>query len=158
MSDALYRTGFGQRYSMNPEMAWTGQTLGHHQWGVAVLLLELFPDCSMATLKEALLHDTGEPGAGADVSAPAKRKYPALAKVAHAAEIAERHEMGVPPELDIDCDYDAILLCDRLEAYLFARVRTPWVLEQPDWQEGRARLLDMAETLGVREVVEKKLT
>lgn len=158
MTDRLYRTGFGQRYAMNPEMAWTGQTLGHHQWGVAVLLLELFPDCSMATLKEALLHDTGEPGAGADVSAPAKAKYPMLAEAAEIAELAERAEMGVPwtNRLTEEED-DRIILCDKLEAYLFAKTRCPWVLGGAGWPEGKARLIGLAARLGVERQVREKL-
>lgn len=158
MTDRLYRTGFGQRYAMNPEMAWTGQTLGHHQWGVAVLLLELFPDCSMETLKEALLHDTGEPGAGADVSAPAKAKYPRLAEAAEIAELAERAQMGVPwtNRLTEEED-DQIILCDKLEAYLFAKTRCPWVLARDGWPEGKTRIIQMAARLGVERQVREKL-
>lgn len=158
MTDRLYRTGFGQRYAMNPEMAWTGQTLGHHQWGVAVLLLELFPDCSMATLKEALLHDTGEPGAGADVSAPAKAKYPALARAVFDAEWNERSEMGIPCGADAEgYDAEAIALCDKLEAYLFAKTRCPWVLGGDGWPEGKARIIGLAARLGVERQVREKL-
>lgn len=157
MTAKLYRTGFGQRYAMNPEMAWTGQTLGHHQWGVAILLLELFPDCSRATLKEALLHDTGEPGAGADVSAPAKAKYPALAEEAHIAEMNERSEMGVGQDLSFPCDHLAILLCDKLEAYMFAQVRCPHVLERDGWPECRSKIIGLAARLGVEDKVREKL-
>lgn len=158
MTAKLYRTGFGQRYAMNPEMAWTGQTLGHHQWGVAILLLELFPDCSMATLKEALLHDTGEPGAGADVSAPAKAKYPALAEEAHIAEMNERSEMDVAQDLSFPCDHLAIMLCDKLEAYMFARVRCPHVLSRDGWPECRSKIIGLAARLGVEDKVREKLS
>lgn len=158
MTAKLYRTGFGQRYAMNPEMAWAGQTLGHHQWGVAVLLLELFPDCSRETLREALLHDTGEPGAGADVSAPAKAKYPALAEEAHIAEMNERSEMGVAQDLSFPCDHLAIMLCDKLEAYMFARVRCPHVLERDGWPECRSKIIGLAARLGVEQQVREKLT
>ena len=158
MTDRLYRTGFGQRYAMNPEMAWTGQTLGHHQWGVAVLLLELFPDCSMAALKEALLHDTGEPGAGADVSAPAKAKYRTLAEAATAAEHNERSEMGVLwLGRRITGEDDQIELCDKLEAYLFAKTRCPLVLGGDGWTEGKTRIIQMAARLGVERQVREKL-
>ena len=151
MPDKLYRTGFGQRYAMNPEIAWTGQTLGHHQWGVAVLLLRLFPDCSRETLVEALLHDTGEPGAGADVSAPAKAKYPALASAAGFAEACEREALGVG--ITAACDHDAIRLCDRLEAYLYVQTRCPWVLAGDGWPEAKVRLVGLAARLGVERAV-----
>ena len=158
MTAKLYRTGFGQRYAMNPEMAWTGQTLGHHQWGVAILLLELFPNCSMATLREALLHDTGEPGAGADVSAPAKAKYPALAEAAEIAELAEREELGVPWRNDLsELQDDMIELCDKLEAYMFAQVRCPHVLERDGWPECRSKIIGLAARLDVEDKVREKL-
>ena len=157
MTDRLYRTGFGQRYAMNPEMAWTAQTLGHHQWGVAVLLLELFPDCSMETLKEALLHDTGEPGAGADVSAPAKAKYPKLAEAVTDAEHAERAELGATWSLLHVREHLAIELCDKLEAYLFAKTRCPWVLGGDGWPEGKARIIGLAARLGVERQAREKL-
>lgn len=157
MTSKLYRTGFGQRYAMNPEMAWTGQTLGHHQWGVAILLLELFPNCSMATLREALLHDTGEPGAGADVSAPAKAKYPELALAVAVAELNERSEMDVPQDTSFPCDHLAIQLCDRLEAYMFAQVRCPHVLERDGWPECRSKIIHLAELLDVEDKVREKL-
>ena len=157
MTAKLYRTGFGQRYAMSPEMAWTGQTLGHHQWGVAILLLELFPNCSMATLREALLHDTGEPGAGADVSSPAKTKYPALAEEVHIAELNERSEMDVPQDTSFACDHLAIQLCDRLEAYMFAQVRCPHVLERDGWPECRSKIIGLAARLDVEDKVREKL-
>lgn len=158
MTDKLYRTGFGQRYAMNPEMAWTGQTLGHHQWGVAVLLIELFPDCSMATLREALLHDTGEPGAGADMSAPAKAQYPDLAVAVALAELNERSDMGVPKDVSFPCDHLAIMLCDKLEAYMFARVRCPHVLSRDGWPECRSKIIGLAARLGVEQQVREKLS
>lgn len=158
MTTRLYRTGFGQRYAMNPEMAWTGQTLGHHQWGVAVLLLELFPDCTRETLVEALLHDTGEPGAGADVSAPAKAKYPVLAEAVAGAEFCERAEMGRGADESALCNHMAIHLCDRLEAHMFTRVRNPAMLEGSGWPDSRVSLLQLAARLGVEAQVREKLT
>ena len=158
MTTRLYRTGFGQRYAMNPEMAWTGQTLGHHQWGVAVLLLELFPACTRETLVEALLHDTGEPGAGADVSAPAKAKYPMLAEAVAGAEFCERAEMGRGADETSMCDHEAINLCDRLEAFMFTRVRNPAVLAGNGWPEGCVSLLQRAARLGVERQVREKLS
>ena len=89
-----YRTGFGQRYAMNPDLARLGQTLGHHQWGVATLLLTLFPNCRKDVLAEALLHDTGEPGVGADMASPAKRRYPEIATAVAMAEYVERRRIG----------------------------------------------------------------
>jgi hypothetical protein len=154
----IYRSGFVQRYHTNPQMAWAAQTNGHHQWGVVILLMELFPDrISVPLLWEALYHDAGEMGA-ADVSAPAKRRHPALGAACAEAEAMERFGMGIAKaELDF---YEVILLkfCDVLESYLFARVRTPWVLKGDGWPEQRQWLVEQAEVLKVGDAVQEMLT
>lgn len=158
MSEMLYRTGFAQRFAVNPELAHYGQTLGHHQWGVAVLMLDLFPECSRAALKEALLHDTGEPGAGADIAAPAKAKYPTLNLLAERAERAERAALGVPVNDTLsETEGDMIFLCDKLEAYLYVQTRAPWVLERPAWQQCRTKLVQLAARLGVEAQVRERM-
>lgn len=133
---ALYKTGFTQRYHSNAEMAHLGQTNGHHQWGVAVLMLRLFGDRidNLAVVWEALHHDTGETGA-ADVSYPAKQKYPALAEAAAEAEEQERISLGVCEAVLTDEETAMLKFCDRLESYLFASVRAPWVLGRDDWRK-----------------------
>jgi 5'-deoxynucleotidase YfbR-like HD superfamily hydrolase len=151
----IYRSGFVQRYSSNPEMAHLGQNLGHHQWGVAVLMFALFKDRvdNMALIWEALHHDAGEMGA-VDVSYPAKRKHPDLARAAADAEANERIDMGIGAAW-LDDDETAMLkLCDRLESYLFARVRAPWVLPGDGWPELRAWCVGEAWRLGVGAEVE----
>lgn len=153
MTYRLYRSGFVQRYSQNPDMAWTGQTLGHHQWGVAILLLQLFgEEVNMVVVWEALHHDTGEMGA-ADVSYPAKKKYPEMAQAVADAEINERIDMGVSEAWMMAREVDMLKLCDRLESLLFAAVRTPWVLSGDGWPELRADVQEMAERLNVGDEV-----
>jgi 5'-deoxynucleotidase YfbR-like HD superfamily hydrolase len=150
----LYRTGFTQRYHGNAEMAWTGQNNGHHQWGVTVLMMRLFPDeMNLALVWEALHHDTGETGS-CDMNSPAKRKYPDAAAAVAEAEWQERFEMGVPEAVLTAREQGVMALCDRLESLLFARVRTPWVLSGDGWPEQRADLLGRAEALGVLDAVE----
>lgn len=137
MTYDLYRSGFVQRYASKPEMAWTGQTDAHHQWGVTVLLLRLFGAVvSPEAVWEALHHDTGEMGA-CDVSYPAKQKYPALAEAAGEAEAQERAEMGVPEAKVSYEDYQRVKFCDRLESYLFTSVRAPWLLHNAEWKAQR---------------------
>lgn len=154
MSFQLYQTGFVQRYAQNPAMAWTGQTLGHHQWGVAVLLLRLFGDeVNLAVVWEALHHDTGEMGS-CDASYPAKQRHPAMAAAIRDAEALERIEMGVCEAALTEREKAMVKLCDRLESLLFARVRTPWVLEQADWVRQRRDIVGAAWALGVGAEVE----
>jgi 5'-deoxynucleotidase YfbR-like HD superfamily hydrolase len=151
---ALYRTGHVQRFAQSPEMAWTGQTLGHHQWGVAILMLKLFPDrMNLAVLWEALHHDTGEQGA-AEVSCLAKKKYPRLAEAVREAEARERGELGVHEAVLTDEERDMLKLCDGLESFLYASVRTPWVLTGGGWPEMRDNLIGRAWALGVGAKVE----
>lgn len=150
----VYRSGFVARYGTNPEMAWTGQTDGHHAWGVAVLLLGLFGDrVDLPTVWESLHHDCGEMGT-ADMSAPNKKRYPWVAAPLAEAEAEERAWMGVP-EAVLGKDQAAMLkLCDGIESWLFAQVRTPWVLSGDGWPEMREGLLREAVRLGVGPEVE----
>ena len=148
-----YQTGFGQRYAMNPQLARHGQTLGHHQWGVATLLLALFPDCRKEVLVEALLHDTGEPGVGCDMAAPAKRCYPDIATALAMAEYIERRQLGTLVEDLTEIEQAQVILCDGLEAYLYVSVVAPWVLAGDGWPEMRAGLEQQAWGLDVAAAV-----
>lgn len=150
MTYDLYRSGFVRRYHSSPEMAHLGQTNGHHQWGVAVLLFRLFGDRidNLVPVWEALHHDTGEMGS-ADVSHPAKQNYPALGKAAAEAERVERADMEVPEAWMREEERAMLKFCDRLESYLFASVRAPWVLGRDGWPEMRAALEGQSFALGV---------
>lgn len=148
-----YQTGFAQRYSMDPRLARLGQTLGHHQWGVSTLLLTLFPDCRKEVLVEALLHDTGEPGVGCDMAAPAKRRYPEVATALAMAEYIERRQIGTPVEDLTVIEQAQVVLCDGLEAYLYVSVVAPWVLAGDGWPEMRAGLEQQAWGLDVAAAV-----
>jgi 5'-deoxynucleotidase YfbR-like HD superfamily hydrolase len=150
--NALYRSGFVQRWHQNPEMAHTGQTLGHHQWGCAMLLAQLHPGPSTALLLATLMHDVGEYATG-DMSYTAKQKHVelavALAKVEHAeAERITEHSFVLTNE-----DRRWLRLVDRLESYLFVKTREPRLLDQPDWIECREIVMRLAHQLGVGDVV-----
>jgi 5'-deoxynucleotidase len=154
----IYRSGFVQRYHTNPEMAHLGQTNAQHQWGVAVLLFSLFGDrANTALIWEALHHDCGEAGT-ADMSAPNKRRHPWLARANAEAEAEERVWMGAPVAVLTDDEAAILKLCDGLEAWLYARVRFPWVLTGDGWPEMRLDLLREADRLGVGLEVEGLLT
>jgi 5'-deoxynucleotidase YfbR-like HD superfamily hydrolase len=153
----VYRSGFVIRYGQNPEMAWTGQTVGHHQWGVTMLLFALFPDeVNMAVIWEALHHDTGEMGS-AEMAYPAKKRHPVAAKAVSEAERNERTDMGVAEAWLPPREAAMLALCDRLESLLYTRVRTPWVLSGDGWPEMRDQVVAMAVDLGVGAAVERLL-
>jgi 5'-deoxynucleotidase YfbR-like HD superfamily hydrolase len=61
------------------------QTVAAHSWGVACIILELWPDSSMDLVRAALLHDVAEQFTG-DIPATAKWANPGLAKEANKAE------------------------------------------------------------------------
>jgi 5'-deoxynucleotidase YfbR-like HD superfamily hydrolase len=149
-----YRSGHVQRFHGNPDMAWTGQTLGHHQWGVAMLLCALFPErVNAAVLWEALHHDTGEMHT-CDMSYPAKMRYPEAAAALAEAEGDARVWMGVPEVVLTEEEEAMLKLCDRLESLLFAKVRTPWVLHGDGWPEMRVQTINMGWSVGVGAEVE----
>lgn len=159
MTHTIYRSGFGQRYAMGaacPELAWAGQTLGHHQWGVAALLVALFPDTHRDTIIEALFHDSGEPGA-VDVPYDSKARFPNLAEAAAAAELVSRRALGVPDVALSRTEGERIALCDRLEAYLFAGIRAPHLLERADWKVMRSEMIGSAARLGVEDKVREMI-
>ena len=148
-----YLTGFAQRYSMDPRLARLGQTHSQHQWGVATLLLTLFPDCRKEVLVEALLHDTGEPGVGCDMAAPAKRRYPEVATALAMAEYVERRQIRTLVEGLTEIEQAQVVFCDGLEAYLYVSVVAPWVLAGDGWPEMRAGLEQQAWGLDVAAAV-----
>jgi 5'-deoxynucleotidase YfbR-like HD superfamily hydrolase len=150
MTYDLYQTGFTVRYHGNARMAHLGQTNGHHQWGVTVLLFKLFGDRidNLAVVWEALHHDTGESGA-ADVSYPAKQKYPDLAEAAAEAEYEERRSMGVSEAVLTETETAMLKFCDRLESFLFASIRAPHVLADDDWQDLKVWLENQSFALDV---------
>jgi hypothetical protein len=150
----IYRTSFVQRYAQNPDMAWTAQTTGHHQWGVVMLLFALFPDeVTLALIWEAHHHDAGEMGS-AEASYPAKMKHRHMAHAIGEAEEVERHDLGIGPAVLLPREADMLAMCDRLESLLYARVRTPWVLSGNGWPELRDSVVGLAWKLGVGAEVE----
>ena len=158
MDTRIYLSGFTQRYHTNPRMASLGQTNGHHQWGVAVLMLGLFPDeMNLALVWEALHHDSGEMGT-CDASYPNKQRYPDMARVIGEAEAAERADIGIPEAQLTDRETAILKLCDRLESYLFTTVHAPHVLPYDGWPEVRQSIETAARALGVWDVVGHLLT
>jgi hypothetical protein len=53
-----------------------------------------------------------------------------------------------------DEERDMLKLCDGLESFLYASVRTPWVLTGGGWPEMRDNLIGRAWALGVGAEVE----
>jgi 5'-deoxynucleotidase YfbR-like HD superfamily hydrolase len=69
----MWRGGYTERYHTWPTLL--KDTVGHHSYNVACIIMHLRPDCSVALLKAALLHDVAEHRTG-DMPAPIKRALP----------------------------------------------------------------------------------
>lgn len=140
----VWRSGFVRRWHSNPDMAHTGQTNAQHQWGCAVLAMELFPG-EYQLLKACLLHDAGEVNVG-DVSAPAKEAEPDLRRLLRRAECRQMEDM----EIDY-LRHEALKFIDRLEALLWVAHHNRNLLGTDEWSEQREWMWQTAAQLGVHE-------
>jgi len=124
----VWRSGLVRRWHSNPDMASTGQTNAHHQWGCAVLAMHLFAD-DLDLLRAAILHDVAEVNLG-DVSGLAKRHDADLKFAIDAAEAKNGKRLGV--------DYiasDRLKLIDMLDAYLWVKHHKPEILTGDGWPD-----------------------
>lgn len=146
MNHDLYKSGFVQRWHTHPNLARLGQTLGHHQWGVATIIAQLHPKPSVALLMAALWHDVGESVSG-DIPHMAKHDSPALAYEAGRVEDTTRERLTGWILADMDSDW--LHMADRLEAYLYVQTMQTDVLDHEDWFNCLEDILETAERLGV---------
>jgi 5'-deoxynucleotidase YfbR-like HD superfamily hydrolase len=138
----LWRSGFVRRWHSNPDMAHTAQTNAQHMWGCAVLAKFLFPG-RYDVLTACLLHDCGEVDIG-DLSGPAKRENPDVARMVSKLESNKMTELGIDY---IPCP--EMKFVDMLEAYLWVHKHNPKLLSTDEWVEQARQLDTMAATLGV---------
>lgn len=78
----LYDAGNVKRF--HTRLTLREQTIATHQWGVAMILLEIAPD-NIEVIRAALVHDLGESISG-DIPYTAKRTYPDLRRGSELAE------------------------------------------------------------------------
>lgn len=69
------------------------QTVAHHSWGVAMIILHYHPSPTAGLLRAALYHDTPEFKTG-DVPYPAKRDFPDLNRELDKAEESVADDLG----------------------------------------------------------------
>jgi 5'-deoxynucleotidase YfbR-like HD superfamily hydrolase len=150
MNPDLYKSGFVQRWHTHPVLARTGQTLGHHQWGVATIIAALHPAPSAALIMSAIWHDAGEFVSG-DMPYDAKRGNITLSyELGKVEDRARRKLTGSRQSLDDD-DKAWLELADRLEAYLYVQVVEPRLLDSNDWIDALDNIFEMADELGIYE-------
>lgn len=90
------------------------QTLDQHSWEVAVILQEIYPECSKELLVYSLVHDAAEMYAG-DAPAPAKRSVRGLKALldkvekTYARDVLELPEPGFSDEEMLAVKYADVL-------------------------------------------------
>jgi 5'-deoxynucleotidase YfbR-like HD superfamily hydrolase len=107
----------------DPRLRRCGETDAAHQWGVAILVQWLDPECSKATLLWALTHDVGERGLGFDMSGPARRAHPALSQIVEMTEAGER-ERCLGYDVPDGADTELVNACDKLHGLIRAIIET----------------------------------
>ena len=139
-----WRSGFVRRWHSNPDLAATGQTNAHHQWGCAVLAMHLFPE-DHDLLRAAILHDVAEVNLG-DVSGLAKRQTPALKAALDKAEADNASRLGIEYTTS-----ERLKFVDMLDAYLWAKHHRPDILDGQGWPDQLRKMTALATALGVLE-------
>lgn len=91
-----------------------------HSWGVAMLMLQLFPEDFPRLAAYCICHDVPEAWVG-DVPAHTKHRAPAIAEALREMESGIFTRLQLPDENDLSAeDKQKLKACDALELYLWA--------------------------------------
>lgn len=93
------------------------QTVAAHSWGVACILLELYPEASANLIKAALYHDVAE-GYTGDLPAQVKWEYEGLDKELKKVEARIEAKLGIQFELTTK-EASLLKIADTLELLIF---------------------------------------
>lgn len=154
MNLELYRSSFVQRWHTDPLLARLGQTNGHHQWGVGLIILLLHPAPSAGLLLVALTHDAGEIVTG-DAPWVFKKLCPEIsgpleAQTDEVSEELRGVRIVLTPEEETWLGF-----ADRLESLLYVYLMDPQRLYE--WRPLINRLRGQSFALGVADKVEALL-
>ncbi len=134
---------FVRRWHTNPDLCHTVDPIGWHSSRMAILALQIWPDCSRDLLVACLCHDLGESVTG-DVPFGEKNAF-------HTArEMQALHQMGLGVPV-IDDDARRLKYLDRLDAYLWAKHHAPHVLIRQDWRDALTWLQAEADNLNIKD-------
>jgi len=126
-----------------------------HQWQAASWYLLLCPAPTLHLTRAILWHDVAEAFIG-DVPGPVKSACAELSTILAAMEAVVSEDLGLPV-VDKERDLAWMKLCDRLADYHHVAMTAPWNLDFDDWQEARAEIGGLAESLGIGGKVEALL-
>jgi hypothetical protein len=143
-----WKASYTRRWHNDYDMSQVEDYNHGHQGRTALLVLQLFPDCSRTLLAWAVVHDQGEAG-GVDASAGLKRANPILATALNALEDAEIEKQGFDlPNLTVH-EERKLKLCDTLDAWLVMMRYNRHLYARADWQADLKDMMRRAEWLGV---------
>lgn len=115
----LWTAGMTKRLHTVPTDA--RNLVSEHSWGVALILLTIYPTVSVAGLARALIHDCAESVTG-DVPAPTKWASAAVSTSLETLEIEYEKRWGVFYDLSPEEEY-AIKVADMLDLLMFCHYR-----------------------------------
>lgn len=116
--NAIYNTGRVRRFHTTDLPA---QTIGHHSWGVALIVARIYPAPHLVPshlFMAALTHDCAEAYTG-DLPAPVLREHPELKLVMDGIERTYNKSMGIDYELT-EREKHILRWADVLECFLYA--------------------------------------
>jgi 5'-deoxynucleotidase YfbR-like HD superfamily hydrolase len=112
-----FRGGDVKRFHTHPTIG--SQTVAEHSWGVCVVLMRLYPDCSMKLLMTAVTHDMTEAETG-DIPFLVKRQHPEVKTVFDKIEHHQESILNIPHNSDLDEeDRRRLKVADYVESMLY---------------------------------------
>ena len=137
--DAWYATLTPRWHAGNsaPWLARSGDTVGAHGARMAVLARRLWADASPALIWACIAHDLGEMATG-DAPLTAKSD-PELKATLNRLEVKALADMGIVIALS-RLDRDRLKYLDRLDAYLWAGLHAPHLLDRDEWRQAKTWL------------------
>lgn len=127
-----------------------------HQWQATTWYLLLCPAPTLHLTRAILWHDVAEAYMG-DMPGPVKSACEELSTILAAMEAVISEDLGLPV-VTAERDLAWMKLCDRLADYVHVAGTAPWNLADDDWQEARAEIGGLAQSLGVGAKVEQVLS
>lgn len=113
----IYKGGLTKRFHTADTL--TEQSVAEHSFGVAWVIVLIYPSARKELILAALAHDLAEHVVG-DVSSPAKRRYPALKAALDAAEGNVLAEVGLDYERGLsDHELRMLKIADMLDGMMY---------------------------------------
>lgn len=142
--------------SRSPRLRASGDTIRLHHSRCLAMLECLWPDAPQSLRDAVKYHDLPEVILG-DPPYPTKRAFPKLAAAYAEAEAEVIARYSIPQPKDAT-EALWVKLVDRIDAYWWVRWKDPDELRTPDWQEARAEIGGLAQSLGIGAKVEQVLS